>query len=113
MSKDQEVQAVRVANVPSDEFEAAVESDNPPTVTALAEMGTTKQPAKEVPPKFAEATHVLGVLQTFARFCEEHDPIGVAKALYVHEVDPSLRQIATIERWLSRFVRELKEEGRC
>jgi hypothetical protein len=44
LSPDQIKQAVRVANVPEDVFESLVESDNPPTVTALAEMG--KQPAK-------------------------------------------------------------------
>jgi hypothetical protein len=36
LSKDQEKQAVRVANVPDDDFDAAVESDDPPTVTELA-----------------------------------------------------------------------------
>ena len=31
------VQAIRVANVPAEEFEKQVESANPPTVTKLAE----------------------------------------------------------------------------
>ena len=39
MSKRQEVTAVRIANLPEGDFEAAVESDAPPTVTALAGMG--------------------------------------------------------------------------
>jgi hypothetical protein len=39
ISEHQQLQAVRVANVPDAEFEAAVESENPTTVTALAEMG--------------------------------------------------------------------------
>jgi hypothetical protein len=34
---------VRVARVPKDEFEAAVESDRPPTVTALAARGKEAQ----------------------------------------------------------------------
>jgi hypothetical protein len=82
MSKDQEVTAVRVANVPAEDFEAAVESDDPPTitaaliscgrltffrgctvatmdtapaiVTALAELGTKTQP-KTVHENFREA----------------------------------------------------------
>lgn len=37
MSKHQQVQAIRVANVPAAEFERQVESPNPPTVTKLAE----------------------------------------------------------------------------
>ena len=36
MSKDQQVTAVRVANVPADEFERQAESERPPTVTQLA-----------------------------------------------------------------------------
>jgi hypothetical protein len=36
ISKDQAVTAVRVANIPEYEFDKLVESENPPTVTALA-----------------------------------------------------------------------------
>ncbi|MDP1542261.1 MAG: hypothetical protein Q8L99_03835 [Polycyclovorans sp.] len=32
--------ANRVASIPADQFTGLVESDNPPTVTKLAEMGT-------------------------------------------------------------------------
>jgi hypothetical protein len=39
ISEHQRKQAVRVANVPREQFDAAVESETPPTVTALAEMG--------------------------------------------------------------------------
>ncbi|WP_338833569.1 hypothetical protein [Bradyrhizobium septentrionale] len=39
ISERQAKTAVRVANVPAAEFDAAIEGDNPPTVTALAEMG--------------------------------------------------------------------------
>ena len=38
ISKRQEKTAVRIANVPEADFEAAVESDDPPTVTKLAHM---------------------------------------------------------------------------
>lgn len=40
MSRHRVVQALRVASIPDADFEAAVESDNPPTMTALAEIGT-------------------------------------------------------------------------
>jgi hypothetical protein len=43
LSKDQQVQAVRVANIPAPEFELQVESANPPTITALAEQGTKQK----------------------------------------------------------------------
>jgi len=38
MSKRQQVTAIRVANVPAEDFEKQVDSANPPTVTALAEQ---------------------------------------------------------------------------
>ena len=111
MSERQELTAVRVANVPADEFETAVESDAPPTITALAQRGTTPGPTS-VPPKFAEATHVLGVLHTFAAFCTEHEPGAIVLALYPHEFDSARTQVATVETWLAAFVRAI-EEGSC
>jgi hypothetical protein len=39
LSRHQMRQALAVGAVPDDVFEALVESDNPPTVTALAELG--------------------------------------------------------------------------
>lgn len=44
LSKDQEVTASRVAKVPEEEFEEVVESDDPPTVTKLAKLGTKSRP---------------------------------------------------------------------
>jgi hypothetical protein len=40
MSERQRKTALRIANVPREEFEALVESDDPPTITELAERGT-------------------------------------------------------------------------
>jgi len=45
LSKRQKVTALRIASIPKDQFEALIESDNPPTVTALAEVGK-KSPAQ-------------------------------------------------------------------
>lgn len=49
LSKHQQVQAVRVANIPRDQFESLVESDNPPTVTKLAEMGKRQARPEDQP----------------------------------------------------------------
>lgn len=38
MSERQQVTAIRVANIPEEDFNRQVESDNPPTVTKLAEQ---------------------------------------------------------------------------
>lgn len=42
MSRHQLVQALRGAAIPEDEFERMVESDNPPTITALSDRGTRR-----------------------------------------------------------------------
>jgi hypothetical protein len=43
ISKHQQVQAVRVANIPAEKFEAEIEQPRPATVTQLAEMGKAVQ----------------------------------------------------------------------
>jgi hypothetical protein len=108
MSERQELTAVRVANVPASDFELAIESDDPPTVTRLAELGTKSQP--KVAEKFAEATHVLGVLYTFATFCGEHEPAAIAHALYPHECKSARGHVATVEAWLAAFMKAIKED---
>src|SRR5579862_1494348 len=51
LSKRQKDTALRVARIPKDLFEALVESDNPPSVTQLAELGTRKRrPADDASP---------------------------------------------------------------
>lgn len=44
LSQRQKETAVRVANIPREQFEKAVESEKPPTVTALAERGKASRP---------------------------------------------------------------------
>lgn len=44
LSEDQAKTAIRLNNIPRDVFEAQVERDDPPSVTALASLGTVKRP---------------------------------------------------------------------
>lgn len=111
LSKDQEVQAVRVANVPREVFERLVESDDPPTVTALAEMG--KRPlldlGKAKPQDFSRATHALASLRRFAEFTEENDPREVASGVLPAEVETARRHVAVIDSWLDVFITSLED----
>lgn len=110
MSAHQEKQAVRVSNVPQSAFEAAVESESPPTVTALAEMGkqprpTPDDPAYQPKPKgFYEATHTMGALRRFVEKCRDHPPELVAGGLDHHEHDEARELVAEADAWLDRFV---------
>jgi hypothetical protein len=45
LSDNQRKQAIHIANVPTDEFEEQVESDDPPTATELGRQGTRKKPS--------------------------------------------------------------------
>ncbi|MFZ1106824.1 MAG: hypothetical protein WAN43_00565 [Rhodomicrobium sp.] len=42
-SEHQQKQALRLANIPEDEFESAIEDEEPPTITDLAERGTRRR----------------------------------------------------------------------
>jgi hypothetical protein len=102
ISDHQRVQAVRVANVPKETFDALVESDNPPTVTALAEMG---KKVRTVPPEgFKQATHLIGAVKRFAEFCQENEPDSVAGGVLPHEVAELQSLVGVIDAWLDRFV---------
>ena len=114
MSERQEVTAVRVANVPEADFEAAVESDDPPTVTALADMGKGSAP-KNPPPSardgFAQATQTIGAMRLFAEHCEANAPELVAHGLLDREHENARDLVHTIDTWLDRFIVNLKKSA--
>ncbi|MFO1351884.1 MAG: hypothetical protein U1F68_14920 [Gammaproteobacteria bacterium] len=110
LSERQRKTALRVANIAPLEFEAAVESDAPPTVTQLAERGKQARPAPLHsldgidPFLYARATELQGTIKLLAEFCGKYDPHALAKAFKPHEI-PRLRQaIADIEAWIDRFI---------
>ncbi len=98
VSKHQEVTAVRIANVPEPEFEAAMESDDPPTVTKLAHQ---QRPA---PPGFINATKLMGAVRRFSEFCEEHPPESVSSGVLEYEVSDLRARIGVIDGWLDQFI---------
>jgi hypothetical protein len=108
MSKRQEVTAVRVANVPQKVFDAAIENEQPATVTDLAAIGKTAKPA---PPGFKEATRVIGTLSQAAKFCEAHPAEFIAGGIYGYEVERIRKDVAVIKAWLSVFAAHLNEEA--
>jgi len=73
MSRDQMHTALRVANIPADDFERQVESRNPPTVTALAKQGIKPAPRPVIdlqgrdPEEFNRALHFIAEFEEYAR----------------------------------------------
>lgn len=76
--------ALRVASIDKDEFERVIESDNPPTVTQLAEMGTKKQIVDlkgRDPKEFNKALHFVAIFEYHLKRCSEHDVDSMADIL--------------------------------
>lgn len=112
LSDHQRKSALRVANVPRDEFEAAVENDKPPTVTELAARGTASRPTAPpiavAPADPATAARAQALLRDFATFCAVTDPLRVARAAM--DADLARGYVESIDRWLDRFVTSLRPE---
>jgi hypothetical protein len=70
MSERQRVTAMRVAEVPAAEFEAAIESPAPPTITEIAEAGRTKRPITPLGDRsasqFNQALHFVALVRRYA-----------------------------------------------
>ena len=108
LSERQKVTALRAASVPKEQREALIESDNPPTVTKLAELG--KQERKPLydleginPDHFKQATYIIGSLRRLIEDCEKSDPADIAKAIKEFERPKVREQLARLESWLDRF----------
>jgi hypothetical protein len=108
LSKHQKDTALRVANVPQDEFDAAVESASPPTLGALAARGTASRATESQPDIAHLARKARYMLMEFATFCGAHDPIEIARAM--GDPDSCRGNVEMIDAWLDRFVTNLKSE---
>lgn len=100
ISDRQRVTALRVANVPRDQFEAAVESERPPAVTALSRWGVE---APKHPVEFQRATWLTGALRNFAEYAERTRPGSIRAGLLDHEVSEVLHQAVAVREWLSEL----------
>jgi hypothetical protein len=114
LSEHQRNSALRLSAIPEQDFVAQIESDKPPTITALARQGTVEQPKplidlRGIPPAdYARATQAIGTLRRFSSFCKAQPPARIAGALMPHEVASVLKNVSTVDAWLDQFVANLK-----
>jgi len=83
MSERQRKTALRVATVPQDSFEHQVDSENPPTVTKLAEQG--KRSIIDLkgrnPQEFNKAMHFVALFERHLKNCNAYDIVATASIL--------------------------------
>lgn len=118
LSERQRKTALRVANIPQAEFEEAIESENPPTVTALAERGKQSRPKPIVdlgtitPAQYSAATDLIGLVR---RFKDESAAIEMdlsISGLKKHEIGDVIANAKKCLQWLQVFIATI-EERKC
>ena len=115
MSKRQHITAMRVANVPEEEFEADIESDNPSSIAELEAKGTKKQEKPLIdlqgrdPKEFQLATEAQGALRRFAEFANTADQAAVVRGSFPRE-RRELKDWASITiEWCKGLIRTIQE----
>ena len=119
LSERQRKTVLRVASVSKEEFEEAVESDAPPTLTEMAERGTkTKTIEEELremvgdrdPEEYKAATHILGGLEQLAKELAPIDPEAIVRGSNPREWARMLRDLSAILPWLHQLESAIKKE---
>lgn len=106
LSAGQVKTALRVASVPALKFERLVEGDEPPTISEMAKLGTTKR--EEItarPDGFAETTQILGAL----RRLEEKLTITPRKAAAALLDDDERKSVGAVARKTAKWLDEFNE----
>lgn len=117
LSRDQKRTALRVAGIAAEDFETAIESDEPPTVTDLAQRGTQRRSLPDLlrgraPADFKAATRALGEFRTFVAFIDAADIEAINRGAAPKERRRLGEQATQIATWLRRFRRQFQEEER-
>lgn len=105
ISQDQRKQAQRIASLPRDEVDSLIESQKPPTISALDQMA--RQMSKNHPAEMRATSELLGEAKRFAKFCDENDASKLVVALFEHEKAALLEHAKIIVAWLTKLAGEL------
>jgi hypothetical protein len=110
-SHHQQVQAVRVANIPTADFERQVESEKPPTISQLAQQGIQRPAPRPVvdlegrdPGEFNRALHFIAEIEDYAKAIGRVDLETMLPALIPAEEAKVRRLIASIDAIHDRIV---------
>jgi hypothetical protein len=114
LSSDQVKQANRLSNIPEDDFNRQVESNNVPTLTALAKQGIkplTEQQiknrewlSKPKPEGFADAIHTIGMMKELKYYTDKFEPEYILGGMDEDGKKKAIEIIKSLESWFDRFV---------
>lgn len=116
LSERQRKTALRIASIPNDEFDAAVESASPPTVTKLAERGIQSRPTPRIhredisPSQQAQAREAFHAVARFAALCKGQEPESFARAFCADDIAAIHEHTRIIDAWLDRLVTNLPSQ---
>jgi hypothetical protein len=113
MSIDQTKDAMRVAQVDRKDFEDAIESDDPPTITELAERGTRKvKPLVDIegrdPAEYNRAIHVREAIADLSVMLGHVKPALVIRGSVPRQFPELKKNAARIVSWLSDLIEEME-----
>lgn len=112
LSPRQQKQAQRVARVPQADFDDQVDSAAPPTITALAALGTARASLPVTTQRDGASVDrslvAWGTLYDFSSWCARNAPTDIAKGFLEGETLRAIAQAQFIIGWLSRLSGELK-----
>ena len=111
MSPRQMHTALRVANVPREDFERQVESDKPPTVSQLAQQGIQRPAPRPIvnlegrdPGAFNRALHFIAEIEDYAKAIGRVDLDTMLPSLIESEAARVRKSIAAIDAIHDRIV---------
>jgi hypothetical protein len=114
LSERQIKQANRLSNIPEDDFNRQVESNNVPTLTALAKQGIkplTEQQiknrewlSKPKPEGFADAIHTIGMMKELKYYTDKFEPEYILGGMDEDGKKKAIEIIKSLESWFDRFV---------
>jgi hypothetical protein len=108
LSEWQTKESIRFANIPEDKFEEIIESDNIPTKSEIAELGTKKREIKV--DKSYKAVGFVSDLRQFIKSCNEDDPIFLLSVMDEKQKKETLEMIKKVENWFDTFVINCQEQ---
>lgn len=109
LSERQAKQSIRVANVEDEDFEQQVESEDPPTITKLAEQGKKSRPPVYeeqgmTKQEFQAGMYLSAALKTYLKETERFSPADVVAGRTAEEMDELRAMIGRIDSYHDQII---------